>query len=60
MLDAFIIEQIKRREEELRQDRRQPRLEPPGRFPLERPPLWDRDRDAGRDDDHNGVVIIDM
>lgn len=64
MLDAFIIEQIRRREEEQRRNQRQqPRLEPPGRIPLQRPPGWDRDADHDRrrsDDDFEGVVIIDM
>lgn len=68
MLDAFIIEQIKRREEERRQQRIQPSLEPPGRFPLDRPPGWNEDRDPrrrgdsdrGHDDEHDGVMIIDM
>lgn len=63
MLDAFIIEQIKRREEEQgRSGRQQPHLEPPGRMPLQRPPSWDRDAesDRRREEDYDGVMIIDM
>ncbi len=63
MLDAFIIEQIKRREEEQRRgSRQQPHLEPPSRMPLQRPPSWDRDADADRrrEEDYDGVMIIDM
>lgn len=63
MLDAFIIEQIKRREEEQQRGRRQqPHLEPPSRIPLQRPPSWDReaDSDRRRDEDYDGVMIIDM
>lgn len=63
MLDAFIIEQIRKREEERHPQRIQPRVEPPGRFPLERPPGWDRgagqDSERHRDED-NGVIILDM
>ena len=66
MLDAFIIEQIKRREEQERErDRRQPALEIPSRFPMQRPPGWsdadrrDRDRDAEEESDR-GFVILDM
>lgn len=64
MLDAFIIEEIQRRERE-RDARIQPRLDQPGRFPGP-PPNWrpeprrdsdDRDRD---DDDNHGVIILDM
>jgi hypothetical protein len=58
MLDAFIIEQIRKREEERLPQRIQPRIEPPGRFPG-----WDRD--AGRDgdrhrDEDDRVIILDM
>lgn len=64
MLDAFIIEQIRRREEEQqRNQRQQPRLESPSRMPLQRPPGWDRDADSDRrrsEDDYDGVMIIDM
>jgi len=71
MLDAFIIEQIKRRER--RDDRPQPRLERPGSMPWG-PPDWapeaerrereDRIRDdrgrGDRDEEYNGIVILDM
>lgn len=62
MLDAFIIEEIMRREE--KDERVQPHLDYPGRMPLEPPPRsW---RDTGSNDkdedeeDNNGVIIIDM
>jgi len=63
MLDAFIIEQIRRREE--KDDRVQPRLEIPGRYPLQQPPTWkpedDRQhRDHDADDEHRGVIVLDM
>ncbi|MFZ4577557.1 MAG: hypothetical protein ACOYOB_04090 [Myxococcota bacterium] len=68
MLDAFIIEQIRRREEqEQERTRRQPALEIPSRFPMQRPPGWsdaeadrsDRDRDGDEDRDR-GFAILDM
>ena len=64
MLDAFIIEEIQRRERE-RDTRIQPHLE---RFPMP-PPSWrpdsrrdpELDRDDRRDDDMDqGVIILDM
>ncbi len=63
MLDAFIIEQIRRREE--KDERLQPRLEIPGRFPLQQPPSWtpehERQRhDQDADDDRRGVIVLDM
>ncbi|MSP90992.1 MAG: hypothetical protein EXR79_04185 [Myxococcales bacterium] len=69
MLDAFIIDQIRRRED--RQERWQPRLEipVPGLEPLSPPDGWRhdsnrdaRDRDArDRDgEESNGVIILDM
>jgi len=64
MLDAFIIEEIQRRERE-RDARIQPRLDQPGRFPMP-PPDWRpdsrREPDFDRDDDDNGrgVIILDM
>ena len=73
MLDAFIIEQIRRREDqEQERTRRQPALESPSRFPMQRPPGWsdaeadrsdrdrsDRDRDSDEDRDR-GFAIFDM
>jgi hypothetical protein len=62
MLDAFIIEEIQRREE--RSDRDQPRLEAPSRVPFEPPPhTTTGEHDVGDrndDQDDNGVIIIDM
>ena len=68
MLDAFIIEEIQRRERD-RDARIQPRLDQPSRFPMP-PPNWrpdsrrepESDRDSGRDDDDldRGVIILDM
>ena len=65
MLDAFIIEQIRRREQ--KDERLQPQLEIPGRFPMQQPPSWtpEREREHGRhdqdsDDDNRGVIILDM
>ena len=65
MLDAFIIEEIRRRE---RLDERvQPQLERPDSFPFPFPPdagdPAQRDRRGYDDDDHehdNGVIILDM
>ena len=65
MLDAFIIEEIQRRERE-RDTRIQPRVEPPSRMPGP-PPGWlpdaRRDRDVPEqdiDDEDDGVIILDM
>lgn len=63
MLDAFIIEEIIRREE--RQKRSRPALHAPSRSPYELPPEHQMpdngDRDEHDDDDeHDGVIIIDM
>ena len=68
MFDAFIIEQIRKREEDRRQPRHQPALESPNSMPLERPPHWDRDLNWDRDvnghrdgnDDGDGRVVFDM
>ncbi len=61
MLDAFIIEQIRKREDDRHQRRHQPHLEPPGHFPLERPPQADQDVNGRReDDDNDGMVVFDM
>jgi hypothetical protein len=63
MLDAFIIEEIQRRERD-RDARIQPRLDQPSRYPMP-PPDWRpdsrRDSDHERDDDDDrGVIILDM
>jgi hypothetical protein len=55
MLDPWIIEQIRRREEEERQHRdRRPFLD----LPLERPPPPDQNRQGGKSNDR-GIVILD-
>jgi hypothetical protein len=58
MLDAFIIEQIQRRER--KSERVQPSLEQPGRFPLE--PLPEPREPKRRDDDYSedGIIYLDM
>ncbi len=61
MLDAFIIEEIIRREEQF--DRPRPSLRAPSRYPYEpAPPTTpERDEDEDEDDqDHDGMIIIDM
>ena len=61
MLDAFIIDEIRKREEQRRQPRHQPHLEPPAYFPLERPPQPDRDVNGRREeDDGDGRLVFDM
>jgi len=59
MLDAFIIEELKKRDERRREDRR-PCLDIP--LDEERPPECDQDEDDDEDeeeDDDRGVIIID-
>ncbi len=56
MLDPWIIEEIRRREEEERQERQRPVIE----LPLERPPHpvpQGKPEDAGEE---RGVVIVDF
>lgn len=61
MLDAFIIDQIRRREEERRDRRQQPYADTPQGYPLERLPERDRDATSGReDDDYDGRIVFDM
>jgi len=59
MLPPFIIDQIRRREEEERQrDEQQPRLElPVDAFPPKRPKEPERDEE---DDPERGVIILDL
>ena len=63
MLDAYVIEEIKRREQEQRRDDR-PVIELPVPQPTRRPGREDRperDEDPDRDDRRDrGVVIIDL
>lgn len=57
MLDPWIIEEIRRREEEERQDRQRPVVE----LPLETPPAYPVPQ--GKPDDsgeERGVVIVDF
>ncbi len=59
MLDAFIIEEIIRREEY--NERPRPSLRAPARSPYERPPRPTPERDEDDEDqDNDGVIIIDM
>lgn len=59
MLDAFIIEQIQRRER--KSEPVQPGLEQPGRFPLEPMPAPREPRPRLDDDDGDeGIAYIDM
>ncbi|MSQ83107.1 MAG: hypothetical protein EXR77_09365 [Myxococcales bacterium] len=61
MLDAFIIDQIRKQQDERRLPRSQPYAEPPGSFPLERPPQADRDVTSRREDDEfDGRIVFDM
>ncbi len=57
MLDAFIIEEIRRRDGERTVDER-PVVQLPVPMPLPRRP-YERDEDDGRERDRGGVVIID-
>jgi hypothetical protein len=58
MLDPWIIEEIRRREEERRRDREENRVE----LPLEPPKYHDRGNPAPplEESDRRGVYIIDM
>jgi len=57
MLDAFIIEEIKRRER-VRQEEGRPRIEIPMPTPDERPPR--KTDNESEDQPHRNVVIIDV
>jgi hypothetical protein len=56
MLDAFIIEEIRRREQEAERQREQQR--PRQELPIQRDPAWRREQDDEESSDR-GVVIID-
>jgi hypothetical protein len=56
MLDPWIIEEIRRREEERRRDHESSRVE----LPLESPKYQDRGAPSAPADSDRGVVIIDM
>jgi hypothetical protein len=58
MLDAYIIEELRRREREQR-DREQPALELPIDDRRERSPAPKKDDDTG-DETHRGVIVIDL
>ena len=57
MLDAFIIEEIKRRER-VRQEDRRPRVEIPAPVPDQRPPR--KSDNEGEDQPQRDVLIIDV
>jgi hypothetical protein len=54
MLDAYIIEELKRREERMRDDRR-PVLE----IPKDEPDEDVEEEQESDEEDHKGVIIID-
>ncbi len=58
MLPPFIIEQIRRREEQERRERaaEQPRLD----LPLERPASAPRRPELADDEPERGVIVIDL
>jgi hypothetical protein len=58
MLDAFIIEEIKRRERVRQQEDRRPRVEIPAPVPDERPPR--KSDNEGDNQPQRSVVIIDV
>ena len=59
MLPPFIIEQIrKREEEERRRDANQPRLELPIDYPPARPPV--RENEVDEENRDRGFVILDL
>ncbi len=63
MLDAFIIEELRRREEQERDGaREQPRLELPlgEHVPLQSPRHDDEDEIGGSERGERGVVVIDL
>ena len=57
MLDAFIIEELKRREHERRRDDRRPCLEIP--LAEDAPPGCEEDSQDDDEDSDRGVIIID-
>jgi hypothetical protein len=60
MLDAFIIEEIRRRERErVKQERERPFVELPIPSPEERPPRRS-EREDGEERPKRGVVVIDL
>jgi hypothetical protein len=60
MLDAFIIEEIRRRERErIRQEQERPFVELPVPSRDERPPRRS-DKEEGDERPHRGVVVIDL
>jgi hypothetical protein len=56
MLDPWIIEEIRRREEEERQDRQRPVIE----LPLDRPPPPTPHGKPEENGEERGVVIVDF
>jgi hypothetical protein len=59
VLEPWIIEQIRRREEEERRQRERPHLDIPARDERWKPER-DPDDDADREESDRGVVIIDI
>lgn len=58
MLDSFIIEELRKREEERRREAERPRLELP--LHPERDPYEDLDKSRDDDESNRGVVVIDL
>lgn len=59
MLPPFIIEQIRKREEEAARRKEQPRLELPLDLPLERMPSGPH-HDEPEDEPERGVIVVDL
>ena len=57
MLDAYIIDKIKRRDEERKRESERPAL----RIPVELPEIPTRNHDdSKKHEEHRGVIIIDF
>lgn len=56
MLDAYIIEQIRKREEERRRIHERPALE----LPLERLPPEPPEKEEDREEEPSRVIVIDL
>jgi hypothetical protein len=57
MLDPWIIEEILKKEEELRKEQEAPRAE----MPIHRPPMYDKPSvTPTQDESERGVMIIDI
>jgi hypothetical protein len=60
VLEPWIIEQIRRREEEERRQRERPHLDIPARDERWKPEREPEDPERDREDSDRGVVIIDI